>query len=129
MGNLQDAVFFGFDGQLQTRRNVSYWLYQITLFFQDGKTLPLTDWEQKPDETLRPHVDPLEKALKVPYRELQLEGERKNHPGPINMDTVFEYDEGKAARGMAIQRYTSRLMKTVGVALVVTLLLVQWLGE
>ena len=43
LGNLRDAVFFGFDGRYKIRRLASqFWVYRITLFFKDGTTAPLT---------------------------------------------------------------------------------------
>ena len=99
VGSLRDAVFFGFDGRLVTRRRrPSYWTHRIVLFFGEGKTTPLTGWIMEPEQTLVPHVEPLKKALGVPFRELESDAERRPHPGPYTMDTVFEYDRGGAAR-------------------------------
>ena len=79
----------------------------------DRYTTPLTGWVAEPEQTLRPHVDPLEKALGIPFREMELEAERKPHPGPYTMETVFEYDRGGAAWMRSVGRQFRFIVKLI----------------
>ncbi len=104
LGNLRNAVFFGFDGRYGADRYTQFWTYQLTLFFKDGTTTPLSNWKREPRPTLEPHVAALEKALKIPYRALQVEAERKAQLGPFSPDTSFDYYEGEEAKKQELKR-------------------------